>query len=85
MTAKKKAADFCNSISLGETTGELIDMGAAAGARAKDSYWTELESSTRELYVPFTGFYPGSDFICKITEKNGVVVTKNPNIITSLL
>jgi hypothetical protein len=84
MTAKKKAADFCNAIDTIESETSLLDKGSAAGARVKDIYSKEIGKNTKVFYVPFTGFYPGSDFICQITEENGKVVEKNPNIITSL-
>ena len=84
MTAKKKAADFCDSIDTIESETSLVDKADAAGAREKDIYSKEFGNNTKVFSVPFTGFYSGSDFICRITVENGQIVDKNPNIITSL-
>jgi|SRR5476649_1416982 len=75
--AKKKAEDFCGTINIGDPTGPLYERGIAAGARKNGSEWVDAEASLRKLFLSFTGYYPGSDFICTITEKNGVVIKKN--------
>lgn len=85
LTAKKKAADFCDSIDTIESETFLVDKASAAGARVKNIYLKEFGNNTKVFSVPFTGFYPGSDFICQITEENGKIVDKNPNFTTSLL
>jgi hypothetical protein len=85
MSAKKKAVDFCDSIKIGDGTSHLREDGIATGARANDSNWSESGNSTRQLDMTYTGFYPGSDFICRIRETNGFVVSKNPNVIRSLV
>ena len=84
MSARKKAEDFCNAVKIGDGTSNLRDDGIATGARAKDSNWVDFGNSTRELDMTYTGFFPGSDFICQIRETNGLVVSKNPNVIRSI-
>jgi hypothetical protein len=85
MSAKKKAESFCNSVSVGDDTSDLREKGIASGARGKDTNWLEVGDSARQIKITYTGFYPGSDFICQIRERNGVVISKNPNIISSIL
>jgi hypothetical protein len=84
MTAKKKAADFCDSIGAKESMVEIANKAGEAGARSKDIY-ERFSGNMQQLNIPFTGFYRGSDFICRITFENGTIVDKNPNIGTSLL
>lgn len=66
MSAKKKAENFCDAVKIGDSTSNLREDGIATGARAKDSNWVESGNSTRQLDMTYTGFYPGSDFICQI-------------------
>ncbi len=84
MSAKKKAESFCDTVKIGDSTSDLREKGIASGARGKDSNWLYLGNSNREIEITYTGFYPGSDFICLIRETNGVVISKNANIIRSL-
>ena len=83
MSAKKKAESFCNAVSIGEGTNDLRERGIASGARSEDTNWQRLGGSDRQIEITYTGFYPGSDFICLIKERNGAVVSKNANIIKS--
>ena len=75
MSAKKKAESFCDSVRIGDGTSDLREKGIASGARSKDTNWLELGGSSRQIEITYTGFYPGSDFICQIREKNGVVIS----------
>jgi len=84
MSAKKKAESFCDSVNIGDKTTDIRDMAISRGARGKDSNWKKIGSSTRQIEITFTGYYPGSDFICQLTENNGVVSEKKPYIIRSL-
>lgn len=74
--AKQKAEKFCEAVQLGEPTYGLRGKALEAGARAKDSGWYEPQNAARQLVVTFTGFAPGSDFLCILLEKNGAVESK---------
>jgi len=84
LSAKHKAESFCNSVTIGDSASNLIERATEAGARENGIYW-ETDNSSKNLFASFTGYYPGSDFICKLDTKNGVVVAKHPSLITSLL
>lgn len=84
LSAKRKAESLCNSVSIGEQADNLLEKAINAGARKSGSH-LEKNGSSQTLYAAFTGYYPGSDFICGIEIKNGIVVAKNPSLITSLL
>lgn len=85
LSAKKKAETFCGSVRIGDPVSELRTRGIAAGARAKATNWAGSENSSRQLAITFTGYYPGSDYICLVTESSGVVIAKDGDIATSLL
>lgn len=74
--AKQKADKFCESVQVGEPTHGLRGRALEAGARAKDSGWHEPQNAARQLIITFTGFAPGSDFLCIIQDSNGAVQTK---------
>lgn len=74
--AKQKAEQLCDSIHVGEPTHGLRGRALASGARPKDSGWYEPAHASRQLILTFTGFAPGSDFLCIIVDKNGVVEDK---------
>ena len=82
LSAKRKAESLCNSVSIGEQADNLLEKAINAGASGSH---LEKNGSSQTLYAAFTGYYPGSDFICGIEIKNGIVVAKNPSLITSLL
>ena len=83
LSAKKKAESLCNAVSIGDAASNLLEKAIEAGARKNGTYW-DAEGSSKSLYAAFTGYYAGSDFICKIDTENGRVTAKNPNLITSL-
>ncbi|MBP5986853.1 MAG: hypothetical protein KA538_06670 [Azonexus sp.] len=84
LSAKRKAELFCDSVTIGNSSDNLFEKAIEAGARKNSTYWEDV-NSLKYLYATFTGYYPGSDFICKIDAKNGIVVAKHPSLITSLL
>ncbi|WP_290906167.1 hypothetical protein [Aquabacterium sp.] len=73
LNAKRKADEMCGSVKLGDETAGLLERGLALGARAKASGWTTYEGNSRKLGFTYTGFAPGSDFFCIITETDGSV------------
>jgi hypothetical protein len=83
MSAKRKAESFCDSVAVGVSGSSLLERAIESGARKSGSYWDSV-ASQKSLYAAFTGYYPGSDFICKIDTENGVVVAKHRSLITSL-
>ncbi len=85
LSAKRKAEIFCGSVRLGNPTVELRTRAIAAGARANATNWVDSENSSRQLAITFTGYYPGSDYICLVTESGGLAIAKNGDIATSLL
>jgi hypothetical protein len=86
LNAKRKAESFCDSIAIGQSEKSLLENAIDAGSRASGSYWeTDGDGSTKTLNATFTGYYPGSDFICKIDTVNGAVVAKHPGYASSLL
>ena len=84
LSAKKKAQDFCDSVPIGTPSKYLLENAVASGARRGSTQWEQGGNSRRRLLATYTGFYPGSDFICQITEKDGKVIEKTPSLITSL-
>ena len=74
--ARKKAGAFCDSVQVGERIHGLRGRALEAGARAKDTGWYEPESAERQLVVTFTGFAPGSDFLCILHDRSGLVGLK---------
>lgn len=76
MNAKRKAEAFCDSVNVGDSTDDLLERGLAAGARERSSSWVAHPNSPRQLFITFTGFAPGSDFLCGIAERDAVVVDK---------
>lgn len=84
LSAKRKAESLCNSFSIGDKADNLLEIAINAGAR-KSGIYLERNGSSQTIYASFTGYYPGSDFICGIKTKNGIVIAKAPNLMTSLL
>lgn len=84
LSAKQKAESLCSSVNIGDSANNLLEKAINAGARKSGTYLDE-NRSPKTLYAAFTGYYPGSDFICGIDIANGVVVAKHPSLITSLL
>ena len=84
LSASRKAAKFCDLVSIGEPTEGLLEDAIDAGARRAATYWQSLDSGYRELPVTFTGFMPGSDFTCLILETNGRVAKKQAHLATSI-
>ena len=84
LNAKRKAESFCGTVSIGDSAKDLLENAIKTGSRANGSYW-ETDGSTKTLSATFTGYYPGSDFICKIDTVNGAVVAKHPYYASSLL
>jgi hypothetical protein len=76
LNAKRKAEELCSSVKVGDETEGLLERGLAAGARRRDTGWTEFAGNARRLGFTFTGFAPGSDFFCVVTETNGTVSAK---------
>ena len=73
LNAKQKADEMCGSVKLGDETSDLLERGLALGARTKASGWTNYVGNRRKLRFAYTGFAPGSDFFCIITETDGEV------------
>lgn len=73
LNAKRKADEMCGSVKLGDETTGLLARGLALGARTKASGWTNYDGNSRKVGFTYTGFAPGSDFFCIITETDGVV------------
>lgn len=84
LSAKQKAEKFCNSVNIGDSTNNLFKAAIDAGARRSGTYWIE-QNSQRSLDAAFTGFYPGSDFICRIDIAGNAVTAKHPSLVTSLI
>jgi hypothetical protein len=84
-SAKKKAETFCDSINIGDTTKDLHERAITAGARGSASTWQKTGIDSRQIFVTFTGYYPGSDFICLVSDRNGSVVKKKAHLFRSLL
>lgn len=85
LAASNKADSFCNSINIGDSLPDLHERAVAAGARASASNWQQTGANSRRFFATFTGYYPGSDFICLISEQNGRVTEKKAHLIKSLL
>ena len=73
LNAKRKADEMCGSVKLGDETTGLLERGLALGARTKASGWTNYVGNSRKVGFTYSGFAPGSDFFCIITETDGVV------------
>jgi len=76
LNAKRKAEEACSFAAIGDPIDGLLEKGLAVGARSKDSGWSYPQGDSRRLQLAFTGFAPGSDFFCMITERNGSVSKK---------
>lgn len=73
LNAKRKADEMCDSVKPGDETTDLLERGLAMGARKKASGWTNFDGNSRKVGFTYTGFAPGSDFFCIITETDGAV------------
>jgi hypothetical protein len=76
VNANRRAGEYCDSVKVGEPADGLRGRALEAGARPKDSGWVEPANGPRELLISFTGFMPGSDYVCLITERNSAVAEK---------
>lgn len=85
LAAKKKAEAFCDSVNIGDPVTDLHQRAITAGARGNASAWQTTGTDSHRMFVTFTGYYPGSDFMCLISERNGSVVAKKPHLFRSLL
>ena len=75
LNAKRKAEEFCNETPAGDSTQGIIERGLHAGASKQESS-IEDNGVNKFIYIGFTGYAPGSSFLCRLTDKNGLVAEK---------
>ena len=81
-SAKSKAAQFCDSIAVGDKTDGILDRALSAGADKPHTHWFHRKEELIDwLAVTFIGVPPFSRHYCLIEAKNGVVISKKVGFI----
>lgn len=73
--AEQRAQAFCRPLALGMDSTGLAEEAIGQGAEQRQTRWFRQEQGDDQLYATFTGMSPFSRHICRITARQGRLVS----------
>ncbi|GAB3355812.1 MULTISPECIES: hypothetical protein [Giesbergeria] len=73
--AEQRAQAFCRPLTPGMDSTHLAEEAILQGAQPRQTRWFQREQGDALLYATFTGMSPFSRHICRITARQGRLVT----------